>query len=230
MPLIENVMRIIVLIMFFSSFCFSKGSWEITSSSSTEGSVFWKANKVNGGAWDDYEWDDDSIKRSCESAHELMNYSLEVNRENYSKMGLVNSGHEDKNWMKIIITKDCEKFTPTQKPNHVHDGTRGFGTTIYFDLLAYSCDGDYKYSGEGSCSNENNDNDDLGTQCKNKPSLSGQYNNVYNDAGDQYIYVDGCQYEATGVIVCNSKGTECAADWKPTGFVADESDNPSEPT
>lgn len=88
----------------------------------------------------------------------------------------------------------------------------------------YSCEGDYKYSSEGSCSNDGDNNEDSEENCKKKPSLSGQYNNVYIDSTDRYIYVEGCQYEANGIIVCNSEGTECAADWHPTGFLADEND------
>ncbi len=117
--------KIIILVLFFSSVCHSKGSWNITSSTSTEGSVSWRADKVDGGSWDDYQWSDDYIKKSCESAHELVEYTLKTNKENYAKMGLVNSGHDSGNWMKLMITKDCDEFIPTAKPSHIYDGSRG---------------------------------------------------------------------------------------------------------
>ncbi|EDY2393194.1 attachment protein [Salmonella enterica] len=65
--------------------------------------------------------------------------------------------------------------------------------------------------------------------CEAKPPEEGVFNNVYSYDGDRYIYYNGCEYEATGVIVCQSDGTVCAATWKPTGTVADPSDKPSSP-
>ncbi|OON34666.1 attachment protein [Izhakiella australiensis] len=65
--------------------------------------------------------------------------------------------------------------------------------------------------------------------CEAKPPENGVFNNVYSDSGDRYIYYNGCEYEATGVIVCQSDGSVCAATWKPTGTVADPSDKPSSP-
>ncbi|EAX3365891.1 attachment protein [Salmonella enterica subsp. enterica] len=65
--------------------------------------------------------------------------------------------------------------------------------------------------------------------CEAKPPEEGVFNNVYSYDGDRYIYYNGCEYEATGVIVCQGDGTVCAATWKPTGTVADPSDKPSSP-
>ncbi|EDY4391115.1 attachment protein [Salmonella enterica] len=65
--------------------------------------------------------------------------------------------------------------------------------------------------------------------CEAKPPEEGVFNNVYSYDGDRYIYYNGCEYEATGVIVCQNDGTVCAATWKPTGTVADPSDKPSSP-
>lgn len=65
--------------------------------------------------------------------------------------------------------------------------------------------------------------------CEAKPPENGAFNNVYSDSGDRYIYYNGCEYEATGVIVCQSDSSVCAATWKPTGTVADSSDKPSSP-
>lgn len=65
--------------------------------------------------------------------------------------------------------------------------------------------------------------------CEANPPEEGVFNNVYSYDGDRYIYYNGCEYEATGVIVCQSDGTVCAATWKPTGTVADPSDKPSSP-
>ncbi|MEN4586920.1 attachment protein [Pantoea agglomerans] len=61
--------------------------------------------------------------------------------------------------------------------------------------------------------------------CKAKPSIQNTFNNV----ADGYIYYQGCEYEATGVIVCQNDKTICAATWKPTGTVADKSDTESTP-
>lgn len=63
-------------------------------------------------------------------------------------------------------------------------------------------------------------------QCSARTKLSGTYNNVYNHLGNRYIYVDGCEYEGYGVIVCKGDSV-CAADWVPTGNAASESDTPS---
>jgi hypothetical protein len=57
--------------------------------------------------------------------------------------------------------------------------------------------------------------------CQAKPPVNGTFTHVY----DGYANYEGCEYEATGVIVCNSKKTECAADWKPTGEVGSDGDN-----
>ncbi|EJF6177316.1 attachment protein [Salmonella enterica] len=65
--------------------------------------------------------------------------------------------------------------------------------------------------------------------CEAKPPEEGVFNNVYSYDGDRYIYYNGCEYEATGVIVCQGDGLVCAATWKPTGTVADPSDKPSSP-
>lgn len=65
--------------------------------------------------------------------------------------------------------------------------------------------------------------------CEAKPPEEGVFNNVSSSDGGRYIYYDGCEYEATGVIVCQGDGTVCAATWKPTGTVADPSDTPSTP-
>ena len=61
--------------------------------------------------------------------------------------------------------------------------------------------------------------------CKAKPTIE----NVFNNVSEGYIYYQGCEYEATGVIVCQNDKTICAATWKPTGTVADESDTESTP-
>ncbi|EOX5677112.1 attachment protein [Yersinia enterocolitica] len=65
--------------------------------------------------------------------------------------------------------------------------------------------------------------------CEAKPPIDGVFDNVYSDSGEHYIYYNGCEYEATGVILCPSDGSVCAATWKPTGTVADPSDKPSSP-
>ncbi|EMW0193827.1 attachment protein, partial [Salmonella enterica] len=65
--------------------------------------------------------------------------------------------------------------------------------------------------------------------CEAKPPEEGVFNNVDSYDGGRYIYYNGCEYEATGVIVCQGDGTVCAATWKPTGAVADPSDKPSTP-
>ncbi|HCM7541353.1 TPA: attachment protein, partial [Klebsiella pneumoniae] len=65
--------------------------------------------------------------------------------------------------------------------------------------------------------------------CEAKPPEEGVFNNVDSYDGGRYIYYNGCEYEATGVIVCQGDGTVCAATWKPTGTVADPSDKPSTP-
>ncbi|EAY4871058.1 attachment protein [Salmonella enterica] len=65
--------------------------------------------------------------------------------------------------------------------------------------------------------------------CEAKPPEEGVFNNVDSYDGNRYIYYNGCEYEATGVIVCQGDGTVCAATWKPTGSVADPSDKPSTP-
>lgn len=65
--------------------------------------------------------------------------------------------------------------------------------------------------------------------CAAKPPEGGVFNNVQSYDGERYIYYNGCQYEATGVIVCQGDGTVCAATWKPTGVVADSSSKPSSP-
>lgn len=65
--------------------------------------------------------------------------------------------------------------------------------------------------------------------CQAKQSEDGVFNNVFSDSGNRYINYDGCEYEATGVIVCQSDGTVCVATWKPTGRVSDASHNSSSP-
>lgn len=71
--------------------------------------------------------------------------------------------------------------------------------------------------------------------CLAKPAIQNTFNNV----SEGYINYDGCEYEATGVIVCRNDKTVCAATWKPTGSVpvsgeavsqpvSDESDSGSE--
>lgn len=65
--------------------------------------------------------------------------------------------------------------------------------------------------------------------CQAKQPEDGVFNNVFSDSGNRYINYDGCEYEATGVIVCQSDGTVCAATWKPTGRVSDGSHNSSSP-
>lgn len=65
--------------------------------------------------------------------------------------------------------------------------------------------------------------------CAAKSPEEGVFNNVYSNDGNRYIYYNGCEYEATGVIVCQGDGAVCAATWKPTGTVADPSDKPSSP-
>ena len=61
--------------------------------------------------------------------------------------------------------------------------------------------------------------------CKAKPSIQNTFNNV----SEGFIYYQGCEYEATGVIVCRNDKTVCSATWKPTGTVAHESDTESTP-
>ncbi|MGK3122490.1 attachment protein [Candidatus Pantoea formicae] len=54
-------------------------------------------------------------------------------------------------------------------------------------------------------------------QCSAQSPMQDTFNNVVNGS---YINYNGCQYEATGVIVCNNSKTVCAATWKPTGIVS----------
>ncbi|QBH60797.1 hypothetical protein C3E96_003820 [Klebsiella pneumoniae] len=65
--------------------------------------------------------------------------------------------------------------------------------------------------------------------CEAKPPEEGVFNNVDSYDGGRYIYYNGCEYEATGVIVCQGDGTVCAATWKPTGTVAAPLINPQPP-
>ncbi|EKN3870432.1 attachment protein [Yersinia enterocolitica] len=70
------------------------------------------------------------------------------------------------------------------------------------------------------------DNDDPSEEktpeevCAAKPIIDNTFNNV----SDGYINYNGCEYEATGVIVCRNDKTVCAASWKPTGYVPDSGD------
>ncbi|WP_406850543.1 hypothetical protein WH390_06230 [Candidatus Arsenophonus nilaparvatae] len=59
--------------------------------------------------------------------------------------------------------------------------------------------------------------------CKKKPPLSGSQSGVRSISGERYIYVDGCEYIATGdVLICFDKSDICnATSWKPTGEVAE---------
>jgi hypothetical protein len=61
--------------------------------------------------------------------------------------------------------------------------------------------------------------------CKAKPSIDDTFNNV----GNGYINYNGCEYEATGIIVCRNDKTVCAATWKPTGYVSKSDDTESQP-
>nr|4EO1_A Chain A, Attachment protein G3P [Salmonella phage IKe] len=57
--------------------------------------------------------------------------------------------------------------------------------------------------------------------CEAKPPIDGVFNNVFKgDEGGFYINYNGCEYEATGVTVCQNDGTVCSSSaWKPTGYV-----------
>ncbi|MBS0895408.1 attachment protein [Tatumella sp. JGM130] len=57
------------------------------------------------------------------------------------------------------------------------------------------------------------------SSCDAAESMTGTFNNVYGSR--TYINYNGCQYESSGVIVCDNAGTTCSADWKPTGQKAD---------
>ncbi|WP_273839615.1 attachment protein [Providencia rettgeri] len=66
-------------------------------------------------------------------------------------------------------------------------------------------------------------------ECEIKPNITGSFKNIYLINGERIIYYDGCEYEATGVIVCIGDN-ECSADWVPTGNISDESYKPSIPS
>lgn len=66
-------------------------------------------------------------------------------------------------------------------------------------------------------------------ECEIKPNITGSFKNIYRINGERIIYYDGCEYEATGVIVCIGDN-ECSADWVPTGNISDESYKPSIPS
>ncbi|HGM9749480.1 TPA: attachment protein [Proteus mirabilis] len=69
----------------------------------------------------------------------------------------------------------------------------------------------------------------LVNECEIKPNITGSFKNIYLINGERIIYYDGCEYEATGVIVCIGDN-ECSADWVPTGNISDESYKPSIPS
>lgn len=67
--------------------------------------------------------------------------------------------------------------------------------------------------------------------CEAKPPIDGVFNNVSKgDEGGFYINYNGCEYEATGVTVCQSDGTVCSSSaWKPTGYVPESGESQSSP-
>ncbi|CAA32518.1 gene III product [Lineavirus I22] len=67
--------------------------------------------------------------------------------------------------------------------------------------------------------------------CEAKPPIDGVFNNVSKgDEGGFYINYNGCEYEATGVTVCQNDGTVCASSaWKPTGYVPESGESSSSP-
>ncbi|EAZ0327163.1 attachment protein [Salmonella enterica] len=67
--------------------------------------------------------------------------------------------------------------------------------------------------------------------CEAKPPIDGVFNNVSRgDEGGFYINYNGCEYEATGVTVCQNDGTVCSSSaWKPTGYVPESGESSSSP-
>lgn len=67
--------------------------------------------------------------------------------------------------------------------------------------------------------------------CEAKPPIDGVFNNVSKgDEGGFYINYNGCEYEATGVTVCQNDGTVCSSSaWKPTGYVPESGESSSSP-
>ncbi|EBV1891906.1 attachment protein [Salmonella enterica subsp. enterica serovar Coquilhatville] len=67
--------------------------------------------------------------------------------------------------------------------------------------------------------------------CEAKPPIDGVFNNVSKgDEGGFYINYNGCEYEATGVTVCQNDGTVCSSSaWKPTGYVPESGEPSSSP-
>ncbi|CAA26073.1 unnamed protein product [Salmonella phage IKe] len=67
--------------------------------------------------------------------------------------------------------------------------------------------------------------------CEAKPPIDGVFNNVFKgDEGGFYINYNGCEYEATGVTVCQNDGTVCSSSaWKPTGYVPESGEPSSSP-
>lgn len=203
----------------------SGGKWDQITVQSVQSSVPWKSVHKEGGGAQDYIWDKNSSDESCKAAHELVKYSVIQYQKEFIELGLANKDAV----FKSVITEGCDDYIPG-KPSHLDvNGSSLTYTTIVFDILGYVCDGEQKYSKEGVC---NNDNENISPEkiCSGKPSFQGEYNNVYFDNGNYFIYVDGCEYEGSGIIVCNESKTVCAADWKPSGSVAQTSDTESEPT
>lgn len=67
--------------------------------------------------------------------------------------------------------------------------------------------------------------------CEAKPPIDNTFNNVTKgEDGGYYINYNGCEYEATGVTVCQSDGTLCSSSgWRPTGYVPESGESSSSP-
>lgn len=95
---------------------------------------------------------------------------------------------------------------------------------VNWDITVY-------YGADDGSSNESPTEDSPEEICEAKPPIDGVFNNVSKgDEGGFYINYNGCEYEATGVTVCQSDGTVCSSSaWKPTGYVPESGESQSSP-
>lgn len=89
--------------------------------------------------------------------------------------------------------------------------------SLRYQLMGYTCDPRRtKLTLAGTCPDEIPSKEN----CLKRDNYTGQLFVALKKNGERYADIEGCVFNATGVIVCDSEDKSCAADWKPTGDVS----------
>lgn len=161
--------------------------------------LFLSFNSFASGRWIEITTDR-AFAGSCEKATAKAN-DLDVHRKTYKELAVPE--HKEDFSLDVEFIGSCS--------------FEGGIPTVHYKLMGYTCGLQLtNLTLAGTCPDEIPSKEN----CLERDDYTGQLSVSLEKDRERYTDIEGCVFKATGIIVCDSEGKSCAADWKSTGDIS----------